>query len=168
MGKLKNAKHELFCQEYLANELNATKAYQKVYNPKTGASASGARLLANVKITQRVEELKSKRSKKIEKSSDEFLDQLRFASLFDPAECYRWNGDSIELKHFDDIPIEARRMIQEIVPLKEGGCRVKFVSKEKMTELWGRHKGTFNDKLHIKAEVTLESLVDQSHGKDDE
>lgn len=57
--KLANAKHELFCLEYI-KEANATKAYKNAgYKCKSDASANSAalRLLQNVKIQARLAEL---------------------------------------------------------------------------------------------------------------
>lgn len=50
-------RHKAFCDEYLANGMNATQAYKKVYkvNDKV-AGASGGRLLENVKIKEYLKE----------------------------------------------------------------------------------------------------------------
>ena len=52
-----SAKHKLFCDEYLANGLNATQAYKSVYktNDKI-AGASGPRLLENVRVKEYLKE----------------------------------------------------------------------------------------------------------------
>jgi len=54
VGKLENPKHELLCQQYVANHCNATKAAEL-----SGFSKStGIKLLKEPKLLKRVEELK--------------------------------------------------------------------------------------------------------------
>ena len=50
---------KLFCQEYLKNGQNGTKAYAKVYKIKdeNKAAASASRLLRNVKVSEYIKEI---------------------------------------------------------------------------------------------------------------
>ena len=52
-------KHEMFCQEYMSNGFNATKAYQAVYKVEyKQAESNASRLMGNDKIKGRLDELK--------------------------------------------------------------------------------------------------------------
>ena len=52
-------KQEMFCQEYMVNNFNATAAYKKVYGVSGKQEESnGNRLIRNDKIKTRLDELK--------------------------------------------------------------------------------------------------------------
>ena len=62
-----SAKHKSFCDEYLANGLNATQAYKSVYGVSDSvAGPSGDRLLKNAKIEEYLQEQMNKTSEKLE------------------------------------------------------------------------------------------------------
>ena len=68
-------KKELFCNEYIIN-FNATNAALKAgYSEKT-AYSQGNRLLKNVEVLQRIEELKTKRNKRLEITQDDVVKNL--------------------------------------------------------------------------------------------
>ena len=55
-----NYQQERFCNEYLINKLNATKAYMIAYpkvKNKSTASVNGCRLLRNEEVRKRIAEL---------------------------------------------------------------------------------------------------------------
>src|SRR4051794_1954111 len=64
MPLLKNARHELFALG-VAGGLSATQAYIKAGYTKAGADRSAARLLRNVGVRARVEELKASISERV-------------------------------------------------------------------------------------------------------
>jgi phage terminase small subunit len=170
MPELKNLRHEQFCQEY-SKRLNATESYKQVYNAKQiTCETNGPKLLENTLVHQRIKELMQDRTKRVEGEGDVFLEQLKYSSLFDPKEVFHFSGETVTFKSFDEIPIEARRMIASVKARnyrpKEGDpyteIEVKFLSKEKMMELWGRHKGHYNDKLNVTQTITLEKLIGDS------
>lgn len=67
-------KQEMFCREYLI-DLNATQAAIRAgYSEKT-ANEQGARLLANVSVSQRVSELKAERNFRVEIDAEYVLNQ---------------------------------------------------------------------------------------------
>jgi phage terminase small subunit len=60
-------KHKAFCDEYLANGMNATQAYKSVYGVSDSvAGPSGDRLLKNAKIQEHLQKEQEKTSKKLE------------------------------------------------------------------------------------------------------
>jgi phage terminase small subunit len=72
-----SAKHKAFCDEYLANGMNATQAYKSVYktNDKV-AGASGGRLLENVKIKEYIQEQQETTAERLQISKEELLNDL--------------------------------------------------------------------------------------------
>jgi len=70
-------KHEMFCQEYMSNGFNATKAYQAVYKVEyKQAESNASRLMGNDKIKNRIEELKTKLQVKFEIRKEDLLKDL--------------------------------------------------------------------------------------------
>jgi phage terminase small subunit len=77
MSKLSD-KHEMFCQEYMINGFNATKAYISVYKVSDKvAEASSSRLFGNVKIKTRLDELKKETQKYYKITKEELLNDLK-------------------------------------------------------------------------------------------
>jgi phage terminase small subunit len=70
-------KHKAFCNEYLANGMNATQAYKSVYktNDKV-AGASGPRLLDNVRIKEYLQEQGQKTAERLEITKEGLLQDL--------------------------------------------------------------------------------------------
>lgn len=72
-----SAKHKAFCDEYLANGMNATQAYKSVYktNDKV-AGASGGRLLENAKIKSYLKEQGQKTAERLNITKEGLLADL--------------------------------------------------------------------------------------------
>ena len=72
-----SAKHKAFCDEYLANGMNATQAYKSVYktNDKV-AGASGGRLLENVKVREYLQEQQETTAQRLQITKEELLNDL--------------------------------------------------------------------------------------------
>lgn len=67
----------MFCQEYITNGFNATKAYQAVYKVDASQAVSnGARLMAKDNIRARLEELKQEIQEKFEIKKEDLLKDL--------------------------------------------------------------------------------------------
>lgn len=71
-------KHKAFCDEYLANGMNATQAYKSVYKVTDKvAGPSGDRLLKNVKIEEYLHEQQQKTSERLQITKEELLRDLQ-------------------------------------------------------------------------------------------
>lgn len=132
MAKL-NAKQELFCQEYII-DLNATQAAVRAgYSEKT-ASATASRLLANVKVSSRIKELKDKRADKLELDAYWVLKRLKDVSdrsmQAEPVMEFR-GGEMIETGEYEFDSAGANRA----------------------TELIGKHIGMFDPKLRYQLDA---------------
>ena len=76
MTKLIN-KHEMFCQEYMSNGCNQSKAYEKVYGVQgKQADSNSSRLMTYDKIKQRIEELKKEHQEKFDIKKEDLLKDL--------------------------------------------------------------------------------------------
>lgn len=71
-------KHKAFCDEYLANGMNATRAYATVYKVNDRvAGPSGDRLLKNVKVEEYLQEQKQNLAKRLNITKEEILMDLQ-------------------------------------------------------------------------------------------
>jgi phage terminase small subunit len=71
-----NPKQEAFCQAY-ASGMSITQAYVKAGYSEKGAGQGGERLLKNVEITKRVDELRAKAVAKMTYKRETYLETLR-------------------------------------------------------------------------------------------
>lgn len=85
MPKLKNAKHELFAQEYTV-DLNACQAYIRAgYSAKT-AEQNGPRLIRKDLVAARVQELLDKRNQKTQRTAQDAIEDIvRLAAIAERA-----------------------------------------------------------------------------------
>jgi phage terminase small subunit len=71
-----NPKQEAFCQAY-ASGLSITQAYVKAGYSEKGAGQGGERLLKNVEVAKRVDELRAKSEAKLTYKRETYLETLR-------------------------------------------------------------------------------------------
>lgn len=72
-----NSKHQLFCDEYLSNGLNATQAYKSVYKVSDKvAGASGVRLLENARIKEYIQEQQQITSERLQITKEQIIQDL--------------------------------------------------------------------------------------------
>lgn len=70
-------KHKAFCDEYLANGLNATQAYKAVYKTTDKvAESSGARLLRNDRVIEYLQQEGQKTAERLQITKEELLNDL--------------------------------------------------------------------------------------------
>ena len=73
-----SAKHKAFCDEYLANGMNATQAYKSIYKVTDKvAGTSGPRLMENVGIKQYLQEQRQMIAKQLNITKEELLLDLQ-------------------------------------------------------------------------------------------
>lgn len=150
MGKLKNAKHELFCQKYI------TRLNGKIYNGTHAAIAAGysertarvqaSKLLTNPNIKQRIEELKQKAMERIKKDQYLALDLIVKAATDDVGNYLHYYHDKngyikVDMKDSDTIDTSN---IQEVKIGKDGQFSFKLVDKAKAREELARYTNLYD------------------------
>jgi phage terminase small subunit len=69
-----NERHKAFCDEYLANGMNATQAYKKIYKATDKvAEASSSRLLSNDKIKSYLKQEGEKTAERLQITKEQLL-----------------------------------------------------------------------------------------------
>lgn len=141
MGKLKNARQELFCQN-IAKGLPAYKAFtESGYTAKNdeSARANASRLLTYDNIANRIAELMQKAENEAVMSAQELLQYISDVITLNIPEVLEGGPDMIK-KHGDKV---------DRVEFDEEG-RIKklwFVSKSKNEELLAKHHKLLTEKI---------------------
>lgn len=152
-----NDKQEMFCREYLV-DLNATQAAIRAgYSDKT-AQQQASRLLLNVVIQDRIQELKSERGERLAIDADYVLQRLVEIDQMDVADILLSNG---EIKPIKDWPKVWRITLSGIDVTEIAGDsagllkKIKWPDKVKNLELLGKHVSiqAFSDKLETKHSI---------------
>ena len=167
-GPLKNARHERFAQEYLI-DLNATQAYARAGYAAKGnaAETSAARLLRNVQVQARIDELKGERSERTKVDADWLLSRLAEESVADIAELYAEDGS---VKPVKDWPLIWRQGLVsgvEVERIAEGigtVTKIKISDRIKRLELIGKHIDVqaFKDKVEHSGEMSINVLPEDA------
>ncbi|MCY9777895.1 terminase small subunit [Proteus mirabilis] len=154
-------KQEMFCREYLI-DLNATQAAIRAgYSEKT-ANAQASRLLVNVNIQNRIQELKSNRNERVEVDADYVLKRLVEIDQMDVLDILNESGD---LKPVRDWPKAWRTTLSGLdvmsISTGEEGAdallkKIKWPDKVKNLELLGKHVKVqaFKEQIEQKVEAT--------------
>ena len=157
MPKLRNIKHETFCQEYLV-DLNATQAYIRTGYASKNANNCSSALLATPKIRARVDELLAARSVRVGVGQDRVLRELARIAFLDPTKLANMDNASVN----DDATEDDRAAIASI-KVKSGGetveREIRFVDKLKALELMGKHLGMYTDKVDVKGSLNSEIKI---------
>lgn len=128
-------KQKAFVREYLV-DLNATQAAIRAgYSPKT-ATEQGSRLLTNVNVRARIEDLQNQRAEKLELDAEWVLRRLKDISdrCMQAEPVMKWD-------------YEGRKLVET------GEYAFDSQGANKATELIGKHLGMFKDKIEHSGDV---------------
>lgn len=127
-----NDKQERFCQEYIIDLKIGEAAIRAGYSEKTAYSI-GSRLLKNVKIASRIEELQKKVTDKLELTQEWVLEHLKevVAKSMQEKEVEKWDYEEKQLIGTGEYVFDSRGANQAL-------------------QLIGKHLGMFTEKLEIK------------------
>lgn len=137
-----NARHELFCKEYLV-DLNATQAAIRAGYSVRSARSQGHRLLTDDDILTRVKELKYKRAEELDLDAYWVLKRLMDIS-----------DRSMQVEPV----MEYDHAAGELVPT--GEFQFDSTGANKATELIGKHVGMFDPKLDLQKQM-LKAQIDK-------
>lgn len=161
MAKLTD-KQKLFTDEYLI-DLNATQAAIRAgYSVKT-ANEQGARLLANVSISDAISKAMATRSRRTGITADRVLNELAKIGFANAADIIDF--DTAKVRH--DASDEDKACIQSIKIKKSSSDtgsmterEVKLYDKKAALELIGKHLGMFNDSIRLTGEIGVQIIDD--------
>ena len=161
--KLKNDRHECFCQEYIV-DFNGTRAAIDAGFAKRSARVTASRLLTKANIQERIAELLKDRSERTKVTQDMVVRELAliaFSDLRNYITIDELTG-AIQAKGFKAMPegqsrvlrsIKEDRVIKEDADGKKTTVydKVKFElwDKPKALELLGKHLAMFLEKFEL-------------------
>jgi phage terminase small subunit len=179
LGEALSPKHEAFVQAYVSRGMNGTKAYRAAYpgcKSDEVARAAAARLLANVSIRARVEEILAAGAERAEITVEQVLRELAVLGFSDIGKVVRWRPELVyeELEDADNpdqparqvlqsrvlvidsatLPPEARLAVAE-VSQTANGFRVKMHDKHAALVSIGKHLGMFTDRVQVRARYAI-------------
>lgn len=158
MPKLRNPKHERFCQEYVI-DLNITRAATDASFSKKTARTIGSKLLTRIDVEKRIAELMEERAKRTQTTQDQVIEELKILAHSD----FRDFGtvinelgvDRLKLKTFDKIEGNATRAIKSISEkITKTGVQLNFKlhGKTPALELLARHLGMLIERHELTGE----------------
>ena len=155
MPELANAKHERLCQEYII-DLNQTEAAKRAKYSARTAAQQASRLFSNVKIQQRIIELKAQRAERTRVTQDRVVKELAMLGFSDLKNYITIDPltGAIQAKGFEAMPpgeSRALKAIKEDRAIKEDADgkgvtvydKVSFTMHDKIRalEILARHLG---------------------------
>jgi phage terminase small subunit len=156
-----NPKQEAFCQQYII-DMNATQAAKRAGYSKKTARQHGARLLTDVHISKRIQELKEEAAKRNELTADDIIQELKALGFWSIKDFLNKNNSCKDLSTLD------KKILRPVVGIKVTELIINKRTREVKTELkladkraalvdLGRHIGIFekdNEQKSIKIKVT--------------
>jgi len=144
-------KKERFCQEYII-DLNGKRAAERAeYSPKT-AQEQSSRLLSNVKVQERIAELKKERSERTQITQDMVVKELAKLGFSNMCDYATWNNSSVTLKNSGELTKDQSAVVSEVsqTETKDGGSiKFKLHDKKGSLELLGKHLGIFKEVVDV-------------------
>lgn len=129
-----NKRQRAFVDEY-CRDLNATRAYMRVYDcDYNSARASAAKLLAKNNIQAAIDAQFEENKKKIDKMRWTLFERINLQAQFDLTEIGNVQNNVALIKDFDELTPQQRLMIKKIKNTKDG-LEVEFIDPQKSQEL---------------------------------
>lgn len=161
---------ERFCRAYIIDLNSRNAAIAAGYSAKT-AGSQGSRLLKNVKIAARIEELLGKQAAKLDVTAERVLSELAKLSYSNMLDYITINADGHADVDLTKLTREQAAAIQEIKVDATGGTgdgerrqvlrtTFKLADKGINLERLGRHLKLFTDKIEHSG---LDGLADKLH-----
>lgn len=103
-----------FVDEYILNGGNGGKAAVKAGYSAAQADSQGARLLRSVKVCTALAEARKRLERRHELKKDALAEQLRRISFANLRDVVGWDGETLTVRRFEDIPEEIHPAIESI------------------------------------------------------
>ena len=165
-------KQQVFATEYLI-DLNATQAAIRAgYSGKT-AESQASRLLRNVKVKERIQELADKRAERTQITSDKVLEEIAkiaFSNIADYIEIQEDGTVQIDLSKLNRGKAAALSSVT-VDEIKDGRrIKLNMCDKLKALDQLGRHLKLFTDRIEHDGDISPTgfniTFVDAENGRE--
>jgi len=156
--KLTNERREQFCREYLIDNNGLQAATRAGYAPGRSSAVAASRLLTDVNVRSRIDELRKRAIEKSGVTPERVLQELARIAFSDPRSVMEWGPNGVKLKPSSELTDDEAAAVAEVgeTTTKDGGSlRVKMVDKLGALDKIGRHLGMFQDRLELTGQVDL-------------
>lgn len=144
-------KQDLFAREYLL-DLNAKQAAIRAGYSKATATEHGSRLLRNVKVKAKIDQLIKERIKRLELKADQVVEELRRIGFSNVKDLVDSNGKLISV---NELPREVSAAIADIkgfaAPQVLRPVHIKFYNKIAALDALMKHLGGYKKDNDTKA-----------------
>jgi len=160
------AKEERFCREYII-DLNATQAAIRAGYSKKSSYSMGQRLLKNVEVKYLIDQLLSKREKRLDIKADNVLREIARLAFSDIKDVVSWDKEGqVTLSPSDDLSPDVSACISEITQTVVNGkstLKVKMHSKPAALDKLCKHLAIYKERSPL--EVLLDALPAELAGQ---
>jgi len=146
-----NAKHKMFCKEYLI-DFNATQAATRAGYSKKTAGSIGFELLKKPEIAEYLEAQTKKRCDRLDITADKVLQELAKIGFSDIREMFDEDGKPLGVEDLKDKAAAAVQSVN-VTSRKLGKGKVeythniKLADKKASLELLGKHLKLFSEQI---------------------
>ncbi|MGW8285766.1 MAG: terminase small subunit [Candidatus Deferrimicrobiaceae bacterium] len=161
-------KQAAFVREFI-KDFNGTQAAIRAGYAKRGAHTEANRLLRKAEVQAELEKAQQRAAKRADITVDRIIEEyarVAFALMSDVAS---WGPDGVTFKDSSDLDPEVVAAIAEVSEdadkLGNRLLKVKLHSKLQALEKLGKHLGMFADKLEVKIQNAVESLLERVEHK---
>lgn len=150
-------RQESFCRYYIANGFNGTQAAISAGYSQDTANEQAARLLANVSIKQRIDELKAPIAKKTTMNAEKLAKMVSEALEFDLTEWFDVlpDGRMVLKCALSELPESIRKTMIQGFKQTKFGIEVNLVSKQFLLDMQARFLSMYKDQVTLKKEGEL-------------
>ncbi len=147
-------KRQRFVEEYI-KDFNATQAALRAGYSKASAYSTGAALLMDPVVSQKIQDALTERSKRCQIDADRVVLELAAIAFSDVSGLAEWNGQKVVLKDSQGLSPEVTKTIQSL-DSSRGNVSVKLHDKLRALELLMRHLGILDPRRVGDASELLE------------
>ena len=172
-NKKLTAKQDLFCRHYIANGFNATQAAISAGYSEDTARSEGSRLLTNVDVVARIDELKAPIAKKTKMDAERLAQMVAECIEFDLTEWFdvTHSGHHILKCDLSELPISVKKIMVQGWKLTKFGVEVNLVSKQFLLDMQARFLSMYKDQVRVtntyetKTDEDIENELKELEGK---
>lgn len=162
-------KQIFFCKEYII-DFNATQAAIRAGYSQDSAGSIGGENIQKPEIQHYIQELKERRSKRLDISADKILIELSKVAFSDLRKFYGVDGQLLPIQSIDDDCAGAISLLKSYEEKVQGvdsddeiiqgtNKEIKLYDKLKALELLGKHIGFFEKDNEQQAKMLLNSTL---------
>lgn len=155
MPPLDNPRRERFCREYVIDG-NATQAAIRTGYSTGSAKVTASRLLSDVNVRRRIEELRGAVNEKLDITAERVLREAARLAFSDPRKFFNADGSLKPITELDDDSAAAMasfESVEKAIPGGEGETEIirkmKLWDKPSSIGMLGKHLNLFVEKVDV-------------------